>query len=207
MYKVYWIKYPEYTNPQEQGYIGITSQEVEKRFKEHKYNRKNKLLSNRCRKENVEVVCLHENLSQEQARTLEEQYRPKENIGWNLAKGGDMPPSRKGKQSKKSLLLGEERTENQKLAAQKHSERMRGTNHSGMRKTRVDYSKPCLNCGITFNPGYNKKKIYCSIKCATEKRNQNPEYLDKLKEITTKRWQDNEYKMRVSELIRKSLNE
>mgnify|MGYP000888328492 CR=1 FL=1 len=39
-----------------------------------------------------------------------------------------------------------------------------------------------------------------------EKRNTSQEYRNKLKEATTKRWQNNEYKERVSELIRKSLN-
>jgi predicted GIY-YIG superfamily endonuclease len=207
MYKLYWIKYPNYTNPNTEGYIGITSQSIEKRFTDHKSNRKNKLLANRCKKENVDIVCLHENLTKEEAKLLEEQYRPLENIGWNINKGGDLPPSRKGKISPKSTLIGNKRTEKQKEASQKHSKRMMGTNHSGMRKHKVDYSKPCENCGIVFNPGYEKRKKYCCIKCAVEKRNTSQEYRNKLKEATTKRWQNDEYKMRVSELIRKSLNE
>ena len=207
MYKLYWIKYPTYTNPNIEGYIGITSQTIEKRFEDHKSNRKNKLLANRCKKENVNVVCLHENLTQEQARLMEESYRPIENIGWNINKGGDLPPSRKGKVSPKSVLKGDERTEKQKASAKKHSERMMGTNHSGMRKNRVDYTKPCENCGIIFNPGYEHKRKYCCIKCAVEKRNKSQEYRNKLKEATTLRWKNDEYKMRVSELIRKSLSE
>jgi len=207
MYKVYWIKYPSYTNPKNEGYIGITSQTIEKRFSDHKSNRKNKLLSNRCKKENVEIVCLQEGLSKEQARLIEESYRPVENIGWNINKGGDLPPSRKGKVSPKSVLKGIDRTEKQKLASLKHSERMKGTSHSSMRKNRVDHSKPCENCGKIFNPGYEKRKKFCCIKCAVEKRNSSQEYRNKLKEATTKRWQNDEYKMRVSELIRKSLNE
>ena len=207
MYKVYWIKYPNYTNPKEEGYIGITSQTIQKRFLDHKLNKKNKLLANRCKKEDVEVICLHDGLSKEQARLMEESYRPTEDIGWNINKGGDLPPSRKGKISPKSTLTGDKRTERQKEASQKHSQRMMGTNHSGMRKHKVDHSKPCENCGIVFNPGYEKRKKYCCIKCAVEKRNTSQDYRNKLKEATTKRWQNDEYKMRVSELIRKSLNE
>jgi predicted GIY-YIG superfamily endonuclease len=206
MYKIYWIKYPTHTNPNIEGYIGLTSQTIEKRFSDHKSNRKNKLLSNRCKKENVEVVCLHENLTKEQARLIEETYRPSENIGWNINKGGDLPPSRKNKVSLKSTLKGNERTEKQKLASKKHSERMKGTANSGMRKNRVDYSKPCENCSVIFNPGYEKNKKYCCIKCAVETRNKSQEYRNKLKEATTLRWKNDEYKIKVSELIRKSLS-
>ena len=159
MFKLYWIKYPNYTNPNTEGYIGITSQTIEKRFTDHKYNKKNKLLANRCKKENVDVVCLHENLTQEQARLMEEQYRPSENIGWNINKGGDLPPSRKGKVSPKCTLKGDERTEKQKESSRKHSDRMMGTNHSGMRKHKVDHSKPCENCKIFFTENEHQSKF------------------------------------------------
>ena len=205
MYKIYWIKYPTHTNPNIEGYIGLTSQTIEKRFLNHKSNRKNKLLANRCKKENVEVVCLHENLTKEQARLMEEQYRPLENIGWNINKGGDLPPSRKGKQSPKSLLKGDNRTEKQKQGSIRRSEKIKGKKYKKYKK-RVDHSKPCENCGNIFDPGYQKRSKYCCIKCAVETRNKSQEYRNKLKEATTKRWQDDEYKMRVSELIRKSLN-
>jgi len=172
MYKLYWIKYSFFTNPIEEGYIGITSQTIEKRFFDHKCNAKNKLLANRCRKETVEVVCLHDNLTKEEAKLLEEQYRPLENIGWNINKGGDLPPSRKGKTSIKSKLKGDERTEKQKLAAQKHSERMKGNNSSSKKKNRIVHKKFCENCGIHFI-AKEKRTKYCSIKCAAIKREKN----------------------------------
>jgi hypothetical protein len=174
---------------------------------DHKFNKKNKLLANRCKKENVDVVCLQENLTEKQARLIEENYRPTENIGWNINKGGDLPPSRKGKISPKSLLKGNNRTEKQKQGSIKRSEKIKGNKFSAQRKERVDHSKPCENCGNIFDPGYQKRSKYCCIKCAVEKRNTSQEYRNKLKEATTKRWQNDEYKMRVSELIRKSLNE
>ena len=96
MYKIYWIKYPEHTDPFSDGYIGLTSQDLDKRFNEHKHNNKNKHLKNRCRKEKVEIKCLLENLSQEEAKKIEEIYRPNENIGWNINKGGTKPPSKLG---------------------------------------------------------------------------------------------------------------
>lgn len=207
MYKLYWIKYPNYTDPKNEGYIGITSQTIENRFIEHKYNTKNKLLRNRCKKENVEISCLHDELNEKEAKQLEEQYRPTENIGWNINKGGDLPPSRKGKVSPKSMLKGENRTEKQKLAAQKHSEKMKGNNSSGKRKNRVIHKKNCECCGIEFILKDNSKlRKYCSIKCAVKKRNESLEYRNKLSKITKEKWQNDDYKMRVSELIRKSLS-
>lgn len=207
MYKLYWIKYPEHQDPQSEGYIGITSQTIEKRFADHKHNNKNKHLKNRCRQENVEIVCLKDNLEKEEARLLEEKYRPLENIGWNINKGGDLPPSRKGKPSPKSLLKGDDRTEKQKQGSKKRSEKIKGNNFSGQRKNRVDYTKPCENCKKIFDPGYEHKRKYCCIKCAVETRNKSQEYRNKLAEKTKQNWKNPEYKMRISDLIKKSLNE
>lgn len=179
MYKLYWIKYPEHHNPQTEGYIGITSQTIEKRFNNHKHNNKNPHLKNRCRQENVIIVCLHDNLSREESQKLEEQYRPYENIGWNINKGGDLPPSRKGKRSPKTLLVGENRTEKQKNGSLKRSEKIMGNNFSGQRKNRVDHSKPCLNCGTVFNPGYQTRQKYCCLSCSSfyrEKLKNNERY-------------------------------
>jgi predicted GIY-YIG superfamily endonuclease len=204
MYKIYWIKYKEYSEPLKEGYIGLTYQDINERLKEHKYNKKNKLLSNRCKKEIVEIICLHDNLTKEEAIRLEEHYRPIENIGWNINKGGDIPPSRKGKQSPRCLLKGNNRTEKQKLASKKHSQRMKGNNSSGKRKNRIIHKKECENCKCIFI-AKSKNTKYCNLKCAAQKRNTNLDYINKLKKATTDRWKNDEYKKRVSELIRKSL--
>lgn len=206
MYRLYWIKYPEHIDPFSEGYIGITSQTIEKRFSNHKCNNKNKHLKNRCRQEVVEIVCLEDNLSKEEARLLEEKYRPEINIGWNINKGGDLPPSQKGKSHSSWSAKGDDRTEKQKMAAKKHSERMKGTNYSGMRKNRVNYSKPCENCGKIFDPKYEKTKKYCCIKCAVEKRNNNTEYKNRLSQIQKEKWQDTEYRTKQTELIKKGVN-
>ena len=206
MYKIYWIKYLEHTDPFTDGYIGLTSQSLKDRFNDHKQNNKNKHLKNRCKQEKVEVICLMENLTQEEARKIEEIYRPSENIGWNINKGGDLPPSRKGKISPKSKLTGEQRTEKQKLAAAKHAEYMKGKKHSGQRKNKVNHSKPCENCNIIFNPGYQTRQKFCSIKCATETRNKNKEYTDTLSKLAKERWSNPEFKSKVSLQIKKSLN-
>jgi len=66
-------------------------------------------------------------------------------------------------------------------------------------------SKHCVNCGILFKPRVSKT-IYCCIKCAVETRNKSKEYLDKLSKKTKERWQDDDYKKRISVLIKESLN-
>jgi len=40
----------------------------------------------------IELVILHGNISEEKALQLEKKYRPKECIGWNIAPGGGKPP-------------------------------------------------------------------------------------------------------------------
>ena len=206
MYSLYWIKTEEHTNPTEEGYIGITSQSVEKRFLDHRYNTKNKHLKNRCRMKNVHVVCLHERLSREEAVLYEFFYRPLENIGWNINRGGDIPPSRSGKVSPKSLLKGEHRTEKQKEGSKKRAEKIKGNNFSGQRKNKVNYSKPCLYCNTVFDPVYEKRKKYCCISCAAKHRSESTSYIEKISKMSLERWADNNFKNSVSVKIKKSLD-
>jgi predicted GIY-YIG superfamily endonuclease len=187
MYTVYWIKSSEHQDPFKEGYIGITSKQVEERFKEHKHNNKNKHLKNLCRKEDVEIIKLVENLDENEAKKIETEYRPDENIGWNINKGGDIPPSRKGKISPKSLLVGDNRTEKQKQGSKKRSEKIKGNNFSGQRKNKVDHSRYCVNCEKYFNPGYNIHQKYCSRKCAGS-TNLNPNKKALLAEATKLSW-------------------
>lgn len=123
-YCLYWIHYPEQTDPLSEGYIGITKN-FDQRVKTHSKYTKYKHIKNRIDSGAI-VNVLVDNLTEESAKTLEEQYRPQDNIGWNLTKGGGIPPSRVGRASAKSLLVGDARTEAQKEAAKKHKERMRG---------------------------------------------------------------------------------
>jgi predicted GIY-YIG superfamily endonuclease len=123
-YCLYWIHYPDQSFPESEGYIGITS-DFSKRIQTHSRYTKYAHVKNRIDSGAIATI-LQENLTKEQAESLEMQYRPEENIGWNIAKGGNIPPSRAGKVSPKVILTGDARTENQKLAAEKHSTRMKG---------------------------------------------------------------------------------
>lgn len=121
---VYWIHYPEQSNPFHDGYIGISTN-VSKRVAYHKSQ--NKHMFNRLMKGAV-IEILHEYDSLDAAAIKEKEYRPLPNIGWNINAGGDIPPPQKGKsrQSNKQALRGENRTEEQKKASKKHSKKMQG---------------------------------------------------------------------------------
>ena len=188
MYKLYWIKTNDCTDPKLEGYIGITSQSLEKRFSDHKSNTKNKHLKNRCKQSDTHIVCLYENLTKEEAKQLEYEFRPYENIGWNINKGGDLPPSKFGIVNPSCLLVGKNRTEKQKEASKKHSERMKGNNSSGKRKNKVDPNKNCEYCGVVFNTKHNLKRRYCCLICASKSRSNNEDFKTKVKNNMIEIW-------------------
>jgi len=89
-YYVYWIHKEHHTDPYSQGYVGISNDPV-RRFKEHSNNKQKSYVANAI-KSGATMSVLHENIDKVSAKSIEETYRPKENIGWNVAKGGGMPP-------------------------------------------------------------------------------------------------------------------
>jgi predicted GIY-YIG superfamily endonuclease len=123
-YCLYWIHYPDQKDPMLEGYIGITS-DFDARIQTHSKYTKYAHIKNRMDSGAIATI-LHNNLTKEQAEDLEWVHRPEENIGWNIAKGGNIPPSRKGKVSPKSLLKGVNRTENQKQGSIKQAAKLRG---------------------------------------------------------------------------------
>ena len=97
IYSVYHIHVEPSLNS---GYIGITKN-VTLRFSQHGWKRKrsNKHLRNALAKygDAVKFSVVVNNLDYEAASLVEEMLRPKPNIGWNIAVGGDIPPNPKGK--------------------------------------------------------------------------------------------------------------
>lgn len=210
MYTLYWIHSSDQKDPLSEGYVGITSQSLEKRFKDHKFNNKNLHLKNRCRKGGVNIVSLYENLTYDEAREKEKQYRPQKNIGWNIATGGDVPPSRKGitcQDNDKSKLRGEQRTEAQKLGDKKRSKTITGNSfRKGWRKSDPkSITIFCKECGSPRKT-WNKEAKFCSRKCAGS-TNKDPQKRALLAEKTSFVWKDAEYKKRVSENIKKALKQ
>lgn len=161
-YGLYWIRYIHHLNPYQDGYIGITSQRLEDRIADHRYNRKNKHLRNRCSKGDIIYSFLKENLTKEEARFEELLYRPLKYIGWNINIGGDLPPSRKGTCGPRRK--GNDRTELQKVASKRHSEWMQGR-PSLKKGKRYTSAKICQACSIEYYRHSTKSK-FCSQKCA-----------------------------------------
>lgn len=101
MYTLYWYHLPEHTDPNTQGYIGITNN-LESRKSQHKHAAHTKQLPykfyNAYRKYEDDLIIdiLHTG-TEEDITSLEIEYRPKENIGWNSVIGGGLPPDCTGR--------------------------------------------------------------------------------------------------------------
>ena len=77
------------------GYIGV-SNNVRERWGEHKRLTTNKHLSNALQKYTDIVFYVLCKTTKDFALYLEEKARPVKNIGWNICKGGGMPPNALG---------------------------------------------------------------------------------------------------------------
>lgn len=121
---VYWIKYQYHNDPYSEGYIGVSTN-FNKRKWAHEHGKSGQHIHNRI-SNGATFEIIHECDTLEEALYLEENYRSQENIGWNLAKGGGMPPSQTGKSYSKQKLRGSDRTEAQKIAHKMQAEKIRG---------------------------------------------------------------------------------
>lgn len=88
---VYWIHLEEHTDPETQGYIGVTGN-PEKRFREHikeskKDSPKNIHLARAMNKHSVKTTLLFQG-TKVACYEMEFNLRTKRNIGWNIQKGG-----------------------------------------------------------------------------------------------------------------------
>ena len=122
-YYVYWIKSEHHQDPYQEGYIGITNN-LKRRFKYHsspKYSDNVTLLEGIIDGASIQV--LHECDSKETALILEEKYRPTYCIGWNINKGGSLPPSNTGKKfgSRHGFFGGHHSDEHRKYMSEKMS--------------------------------------------------------------------------------------
>lgn len=95
IYYVYHIKRPDM--PTTEGYIGITNNPT-RRFKEHQSNTHyNPYLQRALQKYNdITLEVIHCCFTKEAAIDLELLYRPNPQQGWNIAKGGIIPPDQTG---------------------------------------------------------------------------------------------------------------
>jgi hypothetical protein len=96
-YNVYWLRLPEHNDMFLQGYVGITNN-TSRRFKEHLTKTKNAHLKNAINKYGLDNIIKEVIIVADKAYCLmiESLLRNNDSIGWNLIKGGGIPPSAKG---------------------------------------------------------------------------------------------------------------
>lgn len=98
---LYWIHYPEHSDPMTEGYIGITK-DLKRRFKAHSISDNKKVRYGI--KKGAKMSVIGQFNTKENALTEEQRLRPSEQIGWNIVPGGGAPPAnpwnkgRKGRQ-------------------------------------------------------------------------------------------------------------
>jgi predicted GIY-YIG superfamily endonuclease len=90
---VYWIHHPEHTDMFTQGYVGITNN-TKKRFEGHKNRPANAHLKHAIKKYGWDNLLKTVILVADETYCLmiETKLRAENKIGWNLVKGGGMPP-------------------------------------------------------------------------------------------------------------------
>jgi len=102
---VYWIHHPKHTDMFTQGYIGITKN-FKERMRFHKMLKCNAYLSNAIKKygwDNLtkEVVLVAD---KDYCIEIETKLRSQDSIGWNLVKGGGLPPINRWNKGTKGLM-------------------------------------------------------------------------------------------------------
>lgn len=98
MSSVYWIRQTSHTDIFSQGYVGV-SNDVKKRWYDHKTYTENTHLKYAITKygwDNLvkEVVLIADD---DYCLNIEAKLRPTDQLGWNIVKGGGMPPNALGK--------------------------------------------------------------------------------------------------------------
>ena len=87
---LYWIHYPHHTDPYTEGYIGITNDLYMREYK-HRNGGGSPIAYNAMKKGACFSV-LHQYNNRNDVVKKEIEYRPTENIGWNIREGGGDPP-------------------------------------------------------------------------------------------------------------------
>lgn len=95
---LYWLHHKDHTDMFSQGYVGV-SNNVKKRWYDHNLKAQNTHLHNAVNKygwDNLvkEVMLIADNAY---CLDIETKLRPTDRLGWNIVKGGGMPPSALGK--------------------------------------------------------------------------------------------------------------
>ncbi len=140
---VYWIKSDNHKDILTEGYVGITTNPP-KRFNEHK-NSKRKV-GNAIRKHSINSYEIVFEGTEEECLAKEIELRPIDGLGWNITKGGGLPPTTFSKTDGPMKSEAAKKGWSDERRA-KHSEFMRGNNitpretSDALRKKRSEIAK------------------------------------------------------------------
>lgn len=97
-YRVYWIRRKTHSDIFGDGYVGITSN-IKQRWERHRKHQSENVHLERALKAYDDILfeVIFEG-SREHCEEIEYYLRPNKNMGWNVAEGGNIPPSAKGRQ-------------------------------------------------------------------------------------------------------------
>lgn len=146
---VYWIHLPDQTDINSQGYVGV-SNNPKRRLSEHfnsskERNDKNPFFGRALKRHSHEITqTIIFQGTEDACYNLEEELRPRKNIGWNANKGGTKPPSKKGWTPSDATL-------------QKRSKSLKGIPRNDK------WRKNLANSKIGSNNGMYGKKIPCPV--------------------------------------------
>ena len=123
MYHVYWLHLAGHTDILNEGYIGVSSQPNERLY-EHRYERRtNRHLSHAFDAYGDQIIQTILLVGSKQyCLDVERGLRPTERIGWNIAIGGGIPPSRKGQKNKNKRKITTKIRSNARQATLKYYE-------------------------------------------------------------------------------------
>lgn len=207
-YYVYWIKSKDHSDPYQEGYIGITNN-LKRRFKYHsslKYSDNRNLLEGINGGASLEI--LHECKCKLSALLIEEKYRPEDCIGWNINKGGSIPPSNLGKKfGKEHGFFGGHHSEDHKKYMSEKISRLEWFNDgvvnvrsescpAGFVKGRLPFKSYNLSddgkskLGLSGTSVTTPGGTFPTMKKAAEYHNISPSTVVKRIHSNTERWKD-----------------
>lgn len=95
---LYWIRHPDHTDIFRHGYVGV-SNNLKKRWSAHSSQTQNNHLRNAINKYGWNALVKETVIigDKDYCLEMELKLRPEDKIGWNIVKGGGLPPSATGR--------------------------------------------------------------------------------------------------------------
>jgi group I intron endonuclease len=189
---VYWIHHPSHTDIFSQGYVGV-SVNTDVRFRKHKRAKQNAHLRNAINKYGWDNLVKKTVLiaDTDYCLEVETKLRSKDDIGWNIVKGGGMPPKSKKGQGKGRIGWGRGR----KLSAETCKKISDSVKEQMKDPARLEFNRQ-INLGNTYRRG-KKHTAEALAKISNSKKGSvsrlgvknSPETIEKMKQLAVgQRW-------------------